>query len=97
MIATGENTWAMRVFEVAHNFVFVCFANGKMSIYDVETHNLVRPPIAAHTEEIKHITHGRNDTLITSCLDNQVCLFGPITSVLDAISHTHLCLVLASL
>ena len=77
MLATGENVWAMRVFEVIGNFVFVCFANGKMSVYDAESHNLVRQPIAAHSEEIKHITRGKGNTLITSCLDNQVGLARP--------------------
>jgi hypothetical protein len=64
----------MRCFEVVGTIAFVCFANGKLAVYDTETHELVRKPIAAHGSEIKHITKGHGDTIITSCLDNQVPL-----------------------
>ena len=72
MLATGDNHWTMRCFEVVGTFAFVCFANGKLAIYDINTQELVRPPLTAHTSEVKHIAVGHGDTLITSCLDNQV-------------------------
>ena len=72
IIATGDNHWTMRCFEVTEKFVFVCFANGKLAIHDITTQELLRPPIAAHTSEIKHIARGHGDILVTSCLDNQV-------------------------
>jgi hypothetical protein len=73
LVAAGDNHWTMRCFEVTGTFAFVCFANGKVSIYDTVGHELVRKPFAAHTSEIKHITRGHADIMITSCLDNQVC------------------------
>ena len=72
VVATGDNHWAMRCFEVLHNFAFVCFANGKLAIYNMDAMELARKPFAAHTSEIKHIVRGHGDTVVTSCLDNSI-------------------------
>lgn len=63
----------MKCFEVVGNNIFICFANGKMCVYDKTTQEQVRKPVAAHAAEIKDILHGPDDlTVITCCLDNQV-------------------------
>lgn len=72
LLATGDNHWTMRCFEIVGSIAFVCFANGKLSVHNVATQELVRPSFAAHSAEIKHIARGPGNTLITSCLDNQV-------------------------
>ena len=64
----------MKCFEVCGEYVFVCFANGKMEIYNKGTQAPVRKPIAAHGSEIKFIAKGRNSVMYTSDLENQVCL-----------------------
>lgn len=64
----------MKCFEVYGEYVFVCFANGKMEIYNKGTQAPVRKPIAAHGSEIKFIAKGRNAVMYTSDLENQVCL-----------------------
>lgn len=72
VIATSEDHIAMKCFEVVGDYLFVCFASGKMEIYDKSTQALVRKPIAAHGAEIKHITRSTNAIVYTACVDNQV-------------------------
>lgn len=71
-MASGENFSAMRCFEVVDGIVFVCWADGKMSIFDENTQAALRKPVSAHASEIKHITRGHGGTILTSCVDNQV-------------------------
>jgi len=73
-VASGDNHLAMRCFEVVGDHLFVCFANGSMSIHSETTQAVVRKPFAAHVAEVKHVTRGHGPFLVTCCLDNQVRL-----------------------
>lgn len=66
----------MKCFEVCGDYVFICFANGKMEVYNKGTQAPVRKPIAAHGSEIKFIAKGSNSVMYTSDLENQVCSVG---------------------
>jgi len=72
LIAASEDHIAMKCFEVCGEYIFICFANGKMEIYNKGTQAPVRKPIAAHGSEIKFIAKGRNAIMYTSDLENQV-------------------------
>jgi hypothetical protein len=62
----------MKCFEVVADCLFMCFATGKMQVYNKATQSLVRKSISAHGSEIKFIARGRHPTVYTACVDNQV-------------------------
>jgi hypothetical protein len=72
VIAAAEDHIAIKCFEVVGDYVLLCFANGKLEIYDKSTQALVRKPIAAHGAEIKSIIRSTYSIVYTACVDNQV-------------------------
>ena len=54
-------------FDSCGEYIFICFANGKMEIYNKGTQAPVRKPIAAHGSEIKFIAKGRNGVAGQRC------------------------------
>lgn len=72
VIAANEDHIALKCFEVVGEFLFMCFASGKMEIINKTTQAAVRKGISAHGAEIKCIARGLHPFVYTACVDNQV-------------------------
>lgn len=72
VIAASEDHIALKCFEVVGEYLFMCFASGKMEIINKTTQAAVRKGISAHGAEIKSIARGLHPFVYTACVDNQV-------------------------